>query len=100
MLTPEEKRTEKPNLFQHTACIFWNKNAIYGGEDFEADDDAAATRIARVLYDACSDVCDCFELWQRTRRILEDSPAAPAAAAFSAGSKAAGFCSYRMGGRA
>jgi hypothetical protein len=40
-----------------------------GREDFQADDDVAAIRIARVLYDACSDVCEAFELWQGRREI-------------------------------
>ena len=43
-------------------------------EDFEADDDVAAIRIARVLYDACSDVCDCFELWQGKRQLRARQP--------------------------
>ena len=38
-------------------------------EDVQADDDVAAIRIARVLYDACSDVCEAFELWQGSREI-------------------------------
>src|SRR5262249_21927719 len=42
---------------------------IHGREDFQADDDVAAIRIARVLYDACSDVCEAFELWQGRREI-------------------------------
>ena len=40
-----------------------------GRDDFEANDDVAAVRIARVLYDMCSDVCDAFELWQGKRLI-------------------------------
>ena len=38
-------------------------------EDLQAEDDVAAIRIARVLYDACSDVCEAFELWQGRREI-------------------------------
>jgi hypothetical protein len=45
-------------------AYFRASDKICGREDFEADDDVAEIRIARVLYDACSDVCDCFELWQ------------------------------------
>jgi hypothetical protein len=41
---------------------------IHGCEEFEAGDDAAAIRIACVLYDACSDACDYFELWQGEER--------------------------------
>jgi hypothetical protein len=42
---------------------------IHGRDDFEADDDVAAIRIARALHDACSDMCQSFELWQGTRKI-------------------------------
>ena len=42
---------------------------IHGRDDFEANDDIAAVRIARVLYDTFSDVCDAFELWQGKRLI-------------------------------
>ena len=42
---------------------------IHGRDDFEANSDVAAIRIARVLYEACSDVCESFELWQGTRRL-------------------------------
>jgi hypothetical protein len=31
-------------------------------DDFKVDDDAAASLVAHVLYNACSDVCDYFEL--------------------------------------
>jgi hypothetical protein len=42
---------------------------ISAHEDFEADTDVSAIRIARALCDACSDVCAGFELWQGQRRI-------------------------------
>jgi hypothetical protein len=51
---------------------FWFKDHhshIHGREDFKADDDAAAIRIAHILQQACSDVCDNFELWQGARQI-------------------------------
>jgi hypothetical protein len=47
---------------------------VHGRENFEADDDVTAIRIARVLYDACSDVCDGFELWQGKREIHARQP--------------------------
>jgi hypothetical protein len=47
---------------------------VHGRRNFEADDDVTATRIARVLYDACSDVCDGFELWQGKREIHARQP--------------------------
>ena len=50
---------------------FFIDHRIHGQEDFQADDDVAAIRIARVLYDACSDVCEAFELWQGTREIRD-----------------------------
>ena len=41
--------------------------SIVGRQDFEADDDAAAQRIAAVLFDACSDRSQNIELWQGER---------------------------------
>ena len=49
---------------------FRTNSRIHGRDDFEANDDVAAIRIASVLYDTCSDVCDSFELWQGGRQIL------------------------------
>jgi hypothetical protein len=42
---------------------------IRARENFEADDDIDAIRIAQVLCDACSDSCDSFELWQKQRKV-------------------------------
>jgi hypothetical protein len=47
---------------------------IHGREDFEATDDVAAIRIARVLYFMCSDVCDGFDLWQGKRQLRARQP--------------------------
>ena len=47
---------------------------IQGREDFEAADDVTATRIAGVLYDTCSDVCDDFDLWQEKRQLRARQP--------------------------
>jgi hypothetical protein len=47
---------------------------IHGREDFEAADDVAAIRIARVLYFACSDVSDGFNLWQGSRQLRTRLP--------------------------
>lgn len=47
---------------------------IYGRQDFKADNDVAAIRIARILYDSCSDVCDGFEVWQGERQIRARKP--------------------------
>ena len=53
---------------------FYINGEIHGRQDFEADGDVAAIRIARVLYDACSDLCDRFELWQGKRQIYARQP--------------------------
>jgi hypothetical protein len=45
------------------------KIGIVGRDEFEAEDDRAAIAFAEVLCDACSDVCDHFELWQGVRRV-------------------------------
>ena len=45
-----------------------------GRQDFQADDDVAATGIARVLFGTCSDICDSFELWQGRREIDAQQP--------------------------
>ena len=42
---------------------------IRAREDFEADNDIDAIRIAQVLRDVCSDSCDSFELWQEERKV-------------------------------
>lgn len=44
---------------------------ICGRQDFEAEAEPAAIRIARDLADACSDVCRSFELWNGHRLIYE-----------------------------
>jgi hypothetical protein len=43
--------------------------SIRGREDFQADNDIDAIRLAQVLCDACSDSCDSFELWQGQRKV-------------------------------
>ena len=48
--------------------------AIRGRDKFEAHDDVEATRVARVLFDACSDVCKSFELWSGERQISAQQP--------------------------
>ena len=53
---------------------FRTEGRIHGREDFEAADDVAAIRIARVLYDTCSDVCGGFELWQGKRQLRARQP--------------------------
>ena len=48
--------------------------SIVGRQDFEAEDDAAAQRIAAVLFDACSDRSQNIELWQGERLLSLDLP--------------------------
>lgn len=42
---------------------------VIGSHDFEAPSDPIATAVAVLLSDACSDVCDGFQVWQGKRRI-------------------------------
>src|SRR5438270_831054 len=48
--------------------------SIVGRQDFGAEDDAAAQRIAAVLFDACSDRSQNIELWQEERLLSLDLP--------------------------
>lgn len=49
-------------------CFFRGRSgAIEGRDDFEANDDKEAAVLAELLGDACSDICDTFELWQGER---------------------------------
>lgn len=51
-------------------CFFRGRSgAIQGRDDFEANDDVQAMVLAELLGDACSDICDTFELWQGARRV-------------------------------
>ena len=42
---------------------------ISGREEFEAENDAAALAVARVIGNAAGDLCDAFELWDGTRHV-------------------------------
>jgi hypothetical protein len=48
---------------------FRGGGVIVGRDDFEADADEVALLIACNLRDACSDMCDRFELWQGARHV-------------------------------
>lgn len=51
-------------------CFFRGRSgAIEGRDDFEANDDDEAAALAELLGDACSDICETFELWQGARRL-------------------------------
>ena len=52
--------------------------AILGRDDFECRDDSAALRVASMIFDACSDVCHCSELWQSQRLVRPVAEQAPA----------------------
>jgi DNA-binding response OmpR family regulator len=58
---------------------FRDKEGLTAGRhEFYATDDDAAMMIATLLCDACSDVCETFELWDGTRRVdmsIEQKPA-------------------------
>ena len=53
---------------------FKARGSIVAREDFDAENDAGAQRIAAVLFDACSDRCDVIDLWQGTRQVPLDLP--------------------------
>jgi hypothetical protein len=53
---------------------FLASGRIRAAEEFEANNDIDAIRIARLVYDACSDMCEAFELWQATRLIRTRPP--------------------------
>ena len=53
---------------------FLASGRIRAAEEFDAGNDINAIRIARALYDACSDMCEAFELWQATRLIRTRPP--------------------------
>jgi len=44
---------------------------IVGREDFGADDDTSALVMAKVLWEACSDVASGYELWQGARCVTD-----------------------------
>ena len=49
--------------------LFSGAGVFQGRDEFEADDDRAATVIAERLCDACSDLCESFELWDGARLV-------------------------------
>jgi hypothetical protein len=71
LILPAQKRRGRETAMPVYRMYFWTKgpDQIPTRDDFQADDDVSAIRIARVLYDTCSDVCDYFELWQGERQI-------------------------------
>lgn len=45
--------------------------SIQGRDDVDAEDDRSAVIMAELLWEACSDVCETFEVWQGIRRVDE-----------------------------
>jgi hypothetical protein len=61
-----------PGQEQRPSMVFDDHRYSYvisGCEEFDAENDAAALAIAREIFNAASDVCDAFELWDGTRHI-------------------------------
>jgi hypothetical protein len=59
-------RKESPSMIYGKRCYSY---AISGRHDFEAADDADALAIARNIFDAATDLCDTFDLWDGTRQV-------------------------------
>jgi hypothetical protein len=49
--------------------LYGGSGSIQGRDEYEAEDDRAAMAIAEMLCDACSDVCETFQLWDGARRV-------------------------------
>jgi hypothetical protein len=49
---------------------FRTASFIRGRHDFTAEGDAAAMVVAGLLYEACSDLCNLFELWQGGKMVF------------------------------
>jgi hypothetical protein len=48
---------------------FRQGHMVVGRDDFDIDSDASAVIVGRTLFDACSDACNSFDLWQGERQI-------------------------------
>jgi hypothetical protein len=48
---------------------FFGDRQIHGRYDFDADKDQSAIQIGHVLFEACSDDCQSFDLWQDIKRL-------------------------------
>ena len=60
---------------------FLAADRIEARQDFQADDDIDAIRLAQVLCEACSDRCDSFELWREKRKVDTAQGSQPASVA-------------------
>jgi hypothetical protein len=57
--------------------FFRSGKFIEGRHAFDAQDDGAASMMAELLYEACSDRCNHFELWRGATKILPANQATP-----------------------
>lgn len=48
-----------------TYQLFFLDDHVVGSSDFQAEDDERAVEIAEILFDACSDRCQSWQLWDR-----------------------------------
>lgn len=55
----------------------FGEGAICGRHDFAAPSDQNAIEVALVLFDACADDCQSFDLWRGTKRIAIPRLVAP-----------------------
>lgn len=78
---PAAGREERPSMIYGEHRYSY---VISGCESFEADNDAVALAIARSIFDAATDLCDTFELWDGTRQIDQDRMATLPSAAITA----------------
>lgn len=49
--------------------LYSGSTVMQGRNEFQAEHDVAAMTVAEHLRDACSDLCDTFELWDGARRV-------------------------------
>jgi hypothetical protein len=49
--------------------LYSESGSFQGRDEYEAEDDRAAMAIAEMLCDACSDMCETFEVWDGVRRV-------------------------------
>ena len=49
--------------------LYGVSGSFQGRDEFEAKDDREAMTIADLLYEACSDLCEGFEVWDGARRV-------------------------------
>jgi hypothetical protein len=48
---------------------FFGTYEVVGRHEFDADSDIIAIPMAQALFDACSDICWSFDLWQGSRYV-------------------------------